>query len=75
MEAALKGMLKPIYEEKVRGQAQIREIFRSSKFGVIAGCMVAALLRPERPVALEYTTSSTRLHRLLGVAAPSEPAE
>ncbi|HQD96845.1 MAG TPA: translation initiation factor IF-2 [Propionicimonas sp.] len=40
VEAALKGMLKPIYEEKVRGQAQIREIFRSSKFGVIAGCMV-----------------------------------
>ena len=40
VEAALKGMLKPIYEEKVSGQAQIREIFRSSKFGTIAGCMV-----------------------------------
>ncbi|MFT4216034.1 MAG: translation initiation factor IF-2, partial [Micropruina sp.] len=40
VEAALKGMLKPIYEEKVTGQAQIREIFRSSKFGTIAGCMV-----------------------------------
>ncbi len=40
VEAALKGMLKPIFEEKVRGQAEIREIFRSSKFGVIAGCMV-----------------------------------
>jgi translation initiation factor IF-2 len=40
VEAALKGMLKPIYEEKVRGQAEIREIFRSSKIGMIAGCMV-----------------------------------
>jgi translation initiation factor IF-2 len=40
VEAALKGMLKPIFEEKVRGQAEIREIFRSSKFGVIAGCMI-----------------------------------
>ena len=40
VEAALKGMLKPIFEEKVRGQAEIRDIFRSSKIGVIAGCMV-----------------------------------
>ncbi len=40
VEAALKGMLKPIFEEKVSGQAQIREIFRSSKVGTIAGCMV-----------------------------------
>ncbi len=40
VEAALKGMLKPIYEEKTLGQAEIREIFKSSKFGIIAGCMV-----------------------------------
>jgi len=40
IEAALKGMLKPIYEEQTLGQAEIREIFRSSKFGTIAGCMV-----------------------------------
>ncbi len=40
IEAALKGMLKPIEEEQVRGQAQIREIFRSSKIGTIAGCMI-----------------------------------
>lgn len=46
VEAALKGMLKPIYEEKVLGQAEIREIFKSSKFGTIAGCMVlSGLLR------------------------------
>ena len=40
IEAALKGMLKPIYEEKQLGMAEIREVFRSSKFGNIAGCMV-----------------------------------
>jgi translation initiation factor IF-2 len=40
IEAALKGMLKPIYEERAMGAAEIREIFRSSKFGNIAGCMV-----------------------------------
>ncbi|HVD18679.1 MAG TPA: EF-Tu/IF-2/RF-3 family GTPase, partial [Propionibacteriaceae bacterium] len=40
IEAALKGMLKPIYEEVTLGQAEIREIFRSSKAGIIAGCMV-----------------------------------
>ena len=40
IEAALKGMLKPIYAEEIRGHAEIREVFRSSKFGNIAGCMV-----------------------------------
>jgi translation initiation factor IF-2 len=40
IEAALKGMLKPIYEEVSLGQAEIREIFRSSKVGNIAGCLV-----------------------------------
>jgi len=40
IEAALRGMLKPIFEEKTQGSAEIREIFRSSKFGNIAGCLV-----------------------------------
>jgi translation initiation factor IF-2 len=40
IEAALKGMLKPIYEEVQLGQAEIREIFRSSRAGTIAGCMI-----------------------------------
>jgi translation initiation factor IF-2 len=40
IEAALKGMLKPEYEEVQLGTAEIREIFRSSKVGNIAGCMV-----------------------------------
>jgi len=42
IEAALKGLLKPIYEESSLGQAEIRAIFRSSKTGNIAGCMVTS---------------------------------
>jgi len=40
IEAALKGMLKPEFEEVQLGTAEIRAIFRSSKIGNIAGCMV-----------------------------------
>src|SRR5919202_2746460 len=69
IEAALKGMLKPIYEEATLGQAEIREIFRSSRAGIIAGCMVidgsirrnlkARLLR-EGVVVTETTIASLR---------------
>ena len=38
--AAMKGMLDPIYEEKVNGEAEIRQIFKFSKVGNIAGCHV-----------------------------------
>jgi translation initiation factor IF-2 len=40
IEQALKGMLKPIYEEVELGRAEVREVFKSSKVGTIAGCMV-----------------------------------
>jgi len=40
IEASLKGMLKPEYEEVQSGVAEIREVFRSSKFGNIAGVIV-----------------------------------
>ena len=40
VEAALKGMLKPIYEERDTGAAEIRALFKSSAVGTIAGCMV-----------------------------------
>ena len=42
IEAALKGLLKPVFEESTLGQAEIRAIFRSSKTGNIAGCMVTS---------------------------------
>ena len=42
IEAALKGMLKPEYQEAQLGTAEIRDVFRSSKIGNIAGCMVTS---------------------------------
>lgn len=42
IEAAMKGMLKPIYEEVEQGRAEIRQVFRSGKFGNIAGSIVRA---------------------------------
>ncbi|HEU0192472.1 MAG TPA: translation initiation factor IF-2 [Mycobacterium sp.] len=70
IESALKGMLKPIYEEVEQGRAEIRAIFRSSKVGNIAGCLVtsglirrnakARLLRDSVVVAENLTVSSLR---------------
>ena len=42
MEAAMKGMLDPEYEEKVTGTLEIRQIFKFSKIGLIAGCHVTS---------------------------------
>jgi translation initiation factor IF-2 len=70
IEAALKGMLKPEFEESTLGRAEIREIFRSSKIGNIAGCMVisgtirrnakARLIRDGAVVAENLDLSSLR---------------
>ncbi len=40
IESSLKGMLKPEFEEIQSGVAEVREVFKSSKFGTIAGCIV-----------------------------------
>lgn len=40
VKKALSGLLTPKFEEKIVGLAQVREVFRSSKLGAIAGCMV-----------------------------------
>src|SRR5699024_12824016 len=40
MEAAMKGLLDPEYEEKVIGQAEVRETFKVSKIGTIDGSYV-----------------------------------
>ncbi len=73
IEAALKGMLKPEFEEAQLGRAEIREIFRSSKIGNIAGCMVisgsikrnskARLLRDGAVVADNLDLASLRRER------------
>ncbi len=70
IQSALKGMLKPIYEENQLGRAEIRALFRSSKVGIIAGCLVqsgivrrnakARLLRDNIVVAENLTVSSLR---------------
>lgn len=40
IEAAMKGMLEPIFEEKVIGEAEVRQLFKFSKVGIIAGSYV-----------------------------------
>jgi translation initiation factor IF-2 len=70
IEKALRGMLKPIYEEVQLGRAEIRALFRSSKIGVIAGCLItsgvvrrnakARLLRDNIVVSENLTVASLR---------------
>jgi translation initiation factor IF-2 len=70
VEAALRGLLKPEYEEVQLGTAEIREVYRSSKFGNIAGCLVrsgeirrgskARLVRDGAVVAPNLTIESLR---------------
>jgi translation initiation factor IF-2 len=70
IEKALRGLLKPIYEERELGRAEVRALFRSSKVGTIAGCLVtsgiirrnakARLLRDSVVVAENLTVQSLR---------------
>ena len=53
IEAAAKGLLKPELEEKIIGQAEIRQLFKVSKLGTIAGCMVVdGLIKANDPIRL-----------------------
>ncbi|HZN18957.1 MAG TPA: translation initiation factor IF-2 [Micromonosporaceae bacterium] len=70
IESALKGLLKPEFEEADLGSAEIREVFRSSKVGTIAGCIVrsglirrnakARLMRDGAVVAENLTIASLK---------------
>ncbi|GAA3725582.1 hypothetical protein GCM10022225_03120 [Plantactinospora mayteni] len=70
IDAALKGLLKPEFEEVELGSAEIRDVFRSSKIGNIAGCIVrsgvirrnakARLLRDGTVVADNVSISSLK---------------
>ncbi len=42
IEAAVKGMLDPVYEEKITGQAEVREVYKISKVGTVAGSYVTS---------------------------------
>ncbi|MCD4826891.1 MAG: translation initiation factor IF-2 [Acholeplasmataceae bacterium] len=70
IEAALKGMLEPEFEEIVTGQAEVRDLFKNSKVGTIAGCMVtdgiikrAALVRLIREGIVIYEGKLASLKR------------
>ncbi|WP_369146831.1 translation initiation factor IF-2 [Streptomyces sp. R44] len=70
IEAALKGLLKPEYEEVELGTAEIREVFRSSKLGNIAGVLIrsgevkrntkARLIRDGKVIAEDLTIHGLR---------------
>ncbi len=70
IEAALKGLLKPEFEEVELGRAEVRQVFRSSRFGSIAGCLVmggvirrnakARLIRDSVVVAENLSINSLR---------------
>jgi translation initiation factor IF-2 len=70
IENALKGLLKPEFEEAQLGRAEIRDLFRSSKIGLIAGCLVmsgeirrnakARILRDNKVVAENLTVTSLK---------------
>ena len=47
----LSGLLKPIYSEKILGLAEVKEVFKSPEFGLVAGCMVTeGLVKREKHV-------------------------
>ena len=70
IKQAVNGMLKPIYEEVVTGQAQVRELFVVSKVGTIAGAFVTdgviernSLVRVLRDGAVVYEGKLKSLKR------------
>ncbi len=70
LESAMKGMLAPVYKEEVLGQATVRQTFKVSKVGTIAGCMVTdgkitrnAKVRVIRDGKVVYTSAISSLKR------------
>lgn len=70
IEAALKGLLDPVYEEVVTGYCEVRELFKISKVGTIAGCYVTdgyvsntALIRLLREGIVVYEGKLATLRR------------
>ena len=61
VEAAMKGMLDPVYEEKIIGNAQVRQTFKVSSVGTIAGCFVLDG-RIERNAGVRVIRDSVVIH-------------
>ena len=73
IEQALVGMLKPVETEETLGEAEVRETFRASRVGTIAGCMVTsgvvrrgAQARVIREGTVVYETTIDSLKRFQG---------
>lgn len=70
IEKAMKGLLAPVYEEVILGQAEVRQTFKVTKIGTIAGCMVIdgkitrdAKVRIIRDSTIVYTSKLSSLKR------------
>ena len=51
LQSAMEGMLGPQFKDVIIGLAQVREVFRSSKLGAIAGCMVVeGIIKRNKPI-------------------------
>ena len=61
VESAMKGMLDPVYEEKVIGNAEVRQTFKVSSVGTIAGCYVLDG-RIERNAGVRIIRDSVVIH-------------
>ena len=55
VKAAMQGLLSPEVREDIIGLAEVREVFRSSKFGTVAGCIVEdGVLKRNNPIRVHY---------------------
>jgi translation initiation factor IF-2 len=70
VKAAMEGMLAPEFEEEVTGNAEVREVFKISKVGTIAGCMITdgkvyrdSMIRLIREGVVVYTGELASLKR------------
>lgn len=70
VELALNGMLEPVYREAAQGQVEVRQVFKLSKYGRVAGCMVlsglvarGSLIRVKRGSEVVTTTRMASLKR------------
>jgi len=62
IKAAMAGLLEPVIEEHVIGHAEVRALFRSSRAGTIAGCMVTDG-RLQRGCIIRILRKGEQLHR------------
>jgi len=83
IQAAMVGMLEPIYEEQTVGHAEVRQVFRISRVGVVAGCAIVQgraergarmIVRRRDEVVFEGTLSSLQ-HFENSVAKVEAPGE